>query len=161
MVSPDARRCAAQMLEGMPPVMWFIRRHMRRHRTCGLSVPQFRALVLLDRHPVAGVSLVAEHLGSSRPSASRLITGLVSRQFVTRRECALDRRQVRLELTQRGRTVLARARAATQERMAQELSGLDQSQRATVIGAMRILHGVFAGGHPVGDEDGDIRGGGS
>src|SRR5689334_5564645 len=77
-----ALACAGAMLDGMPPVMWFIRRHMRRHRTCGLSVPQFRALVLLDRHPTASLSLVAEHLGSSQPSASRLITKLVERGFV-------------------------------------------------------------------------------
>ena len=87
----SATQCAAAMLEGLPPVMWFIRCRMRKHRTRGLSVPQFRALVLLDRYPTASLSLVAEHLGSSQPSASRLISGLVSRGFVTRRECADDR----------------------------------------------------------------------
>src|SRR5437016_14469786 len=108
---PDgARRCAKAMLDGLPPVMWFIRREMRRHRTCGLTVPQFRALALVDRYPTASLSLVAEHLGSSQPSASRLITGLVSRGLVTRRECPEDRRQVKLLLTRSGKSVLARAR---------------------------------------------------
>ena len=41
--------------------------------TCGLSVPQFRALALLSRNPTASLSMVAEHLGSSQPGASRLI----------------------------------------------------------------------------------------
>src|SRR5436190_24215904 len=93
--------CARAVLDGMPPVMWFIRRQMRRHRTAGLSVPQFRALALLDRFPTASLSLLAEHLGSSQPSASRLVTGLVSRGFVTRKECVDDRRQVALPLTTR------------------------------------------------------------
>jgi DNA-binding MarR family transcriptional regulator len=139
----DAGACARAMLDGMPPVMWFIRRQMRRHRTGGLSVPQFRALCLLDRFPTAGVSLVAEHLGSSTPSASRLITGLVSRGFVTRKTCRDDRRQVALVLTPRGRTVLAMAQQATQERLAEEIQHLPPAQRATVAAAMWTLQDVF------------------
>src|SRR3954447_10301930 len=61
--------CARTMLDGLPLVMWFIRQHMRRHRTRGLSVPQFRALVLIDRFPEASLSAIAEHLGSTLPSA--------------------------------------------------------------------------------------------
>src|SRR5881394_602656 len=93
-IDTQALTVAADTLDGMPPVMWFIRCHMRRHRTAGISVPQFRALALLDRYPTASLSLVAEHLGSSQPSASRLITGLVIRGFVTRKQCDQDRRQV-------------------------------------------------------------------
>src|SRR5205814_5516003 len=137
-------RCARAMLEGMPAVMWFIRRQMRRHRTAGLSVPQFRALALVDRYPTASLSLVAEHLGSSQPSASRLVTGLVSRGLVTRRECAEDRRQVKLLLTRSGKSVLARAREATQDRVAREIAALPESKRQTVTAAMSVLHAVFA-----------------
>src|SRR3954470_22241366 len=89
----DAAYCARAMLDGLPLVMWFIRREMRHHRTGGLSVPQFRALCLLDRYPTISLSNVAEHLGSSQPSASRLITGLVSRRLVKREESSDDRRQ--------------------------------------------------------------------
>src|SRR3954469_12118259 len=118
-MSAAASQCARTMLDGMPAVMWFIRREMRRQRTCGLSVPQFRALCLLDRYPTASLSLVAEHLGSAQPSASRLITGLVTRGFVERKESDQDRRQVELLLTSRGKTVLEKAREATRERVAQ------------------------------------------
>src|SRR5439155_16430756 len=113
-----ADACARAMLDGMPPVMWFIRCHMRKHRTGGLSVPQFRALCLIDRYPTAGVSLVAEHLGCTQPSASRLVTGLVDRGLLTRRESRDDRRQVELALTNRGRSILGMARDATQAHIA-------------------------------------------
>src|SRR6186997_2824996 len=103
----DPAECARAMLDGLPTVMWFIRRQMRKHRSHGLSVPQFRALCHIDRFPTASLSIVAEHLGSSTPSASRLISGLVSRGFVKRNECADDRRQIALMLTPRGRTALA------------------------------------------------------
>src|SRR5215468_9010750 len=97
--STQADQCAGAILDGLPPVMWFIRRHMRQMRTSGLSVPQFRALCLLARFPTASLTHVAEHLGSSQPSASRLISGLVTRGLVKRNECADDRRQLTLVLT--------------------------------------------------------------
>lgn len=132
------------MLEGLPPVMWFIRRNMRRHRTAGISVPQFRALCLLDSHPTASLSLVAEHLGSSTPSASRLISGLVARGLVTRNECAEDRRQLKLLLTPRGRSVLAKAREATAEHIAREIESLTPQQRQDIYDAMQVMHEIFA-----------------
>ena len=130
------------MLEGLPPVMWFIRRNMRRHRTAGISVPQFRALCLLDSHPTASLSLVAEHLGSSTPSASRLISGLVARALVTRKESAEDRRQ--LLLTPRGRSVLAKAREATAEHIAREIESLTPQQRQDIYDAMQVMQAIFA-----------------
>ena len=141
--SASALRCASAMLDGLPPVMWFIRCRMRKHRTRGLSVPQFRALVLIDRYPTASLSLVAEHLGSSQPSASRLISGLVSRGFVTRNECAEDRRQIKLILTPRGKSVLRDAQQATRASVAAELEELTAQQRATIESAMKVLRDVF------------------
>ena len=131
------------MLDGLPPVMWFIRCQMRKHRTRGLSVPQFRALALVDRHPTASLSLVAEHLGSSQPSASRLISGLVSRGFITRTESPEDRRQINLILTPRGKTVLRDAQQATRESVAAEIEKLSGAERATIESAMKTLREVF------------------
>src|SRR6476661_7084211 len=130
--SPAARRCANAVLDGLPPVMWFIRCQMRQQRTGELTVPQFRALALIDRYPTASLSLVAEHLGSSQPSASRLIDGLVIRGFVTRRQCDQDRRQVRLVLTARGKVILDKARDAARDNVARELAGMSEADRETV-----------------------------
>jgi DNA-binding MarR family transcriptional regulator len=132
------------MLDGLPPVMWFIRRNMREHRIGGLSVPQFRALCLLARFPTASLSHVAEHLGSSQPSASRLISGLVTRGLVKRNECAGDRRQVTLVLTARGKDVQAKSHRATQQRLAEAIAHLPEETQRAVIAAMEILLDVFA-----------------
>jgi DNA-binding MarR family transcriptional regulator len=142
--STSADQCARAMLDGLPPVMWFIRRYMRQQRTSGLSVPQFRALCLLARFPTASLSHVAEHLGSSQPSASRLITGLVARGLVTRKESPDDRRQVTLMLTAKGKSVQAISHRATQERLAEEIAHLPEAKRQTVIAAMEVLLDVFA-----------------
>src|SRR4051812_39339771 len=107
--STSADSCARAMLDGLPPVMWFIRRNMRQLRIGGVSVPQYRALCLLARFPSASLSHLAEHLGSSQPSASRLISGLVTRGLVEREECSDDRRQVTLVLTAKGKSVQASA----------------------------------------------------
>jgi DNA-binding MarR family transcriptional regulator len=131
------------MLDGLPPVMWFIRRNMRQQRIGGLSVPQFRALCLLARFPTASLSHVAEHLGSSQPSASRLISGLVTRGLVMRKECTDDRRQVTLVLTAKGKNVQATSHRATQERLAEEIAHLPEDKRRTVVAAMEILLDVF------------------
>jgi len=142
--SGDPADCARAMLRGMPPVMWFIRRHMRRHRTSGLSIPQFRSLLVLEQYPTASLSHVAEHLGVSQPSASRLITGLVTKGFVTRKECIEDRRQIALLLTTRGKAALAAAQEATQKRLAEEIAHLPPAERKTVAEAMNLLHDVFS-----------------
>ena len=135
--------CARAVLDGMPPVMWFIRKQMRKHRTGGLSVPQFRALCFLSRFPTASVSLVADHLGSSTPSASRLITGLVSRGLVARKACRDDRRQVTLGLTPRGKLVAAESQQVTQDRLAEQMEQLSPEQRAAIASAMAVLGEVF------------------
>ena len=131
------------MLDGLPPVMWFIRRNMRQQRIGGLSVPQFRALCLLARFPAASLSDLSEHLGSSQPSASRLISGLVTRGLVKRNECADDRRQVTLVLTPRGKEVQSKSHRATQQRLAEEIAHLPEDKRRAIVSAMEILLDVF------------------
>jgi DNA-binding MarR family transcriptional regulator len=152
------------MLDGLPQVMWFIRRHMRRHRTRGLSVPQFRALVLMDRFPEASLSAIAEHLGSTLPSASRLVTGLVGKGLVVRESSAADRRRVSLLLTPRGQSVLAAAQSETQEAVATRVAGLTDAERATITRAMGLLQDVFANvrgpvraEEPVGTDEPDVE----
>src|SRR4051794_5418370 len=87
------RRCAAEILECVPPVVWFLRRTMRSNRG-NLSLVQLRSLLLIDRQPSANLTNVADHLGSSLPTTSRIISGLVDRGFLTRQGAASDRRQL-------------------------------------------------------------------
>src|SRR3954451_19931282 len=155
--SPDD--CARAMLDGMPQVMWFIRRQMRQHRTRGMSVPQFRTLVMLDRYPTASLSAVAENLGASLPTASRMVSGLVSKGFVARRAHPTDRRQASLVMTAKGRSALNTARQATQDGVAREIARLSDAERATITRAMGLLTEAFAGTPMPGAENGGGGGG--
>jgi DNA-binding MarR family transcriptional regulator len=104
---------------------------------------QFRSLVRVNRPPSASLSAVAEHLGASLPTTSRIVAGLVDKGLMARSGCRWDRRQVSLQLTPRGREVLQTARKATQHHMETELEKLATPQRAVLIKATKILKALF------------------
>jgi DNA-binding MarR family transcriptional regulator len=119
-----------------------------------MSVPQFRTLVLLDRYPTASLSAVAENLGSTLPTASRMVSGLVAKGFVARRVHPTDRRQASLVLTAKGRAALITARRATQDGVAREIARLTEAQRQTIGQAMALLRDAFVGTPLPGADDG-------
>jgi MarR family transcriptional regulator for hemolysin len=141
--SPDA--CAQAILEVVPAVMRTIRAELRRHRTADLSVPQFRTLAFIDRKADASLSDVAEHIGLTLPSMSKIVAGLVTRKLVTRQTSPADRRRMILALTTRGQTALQTSREATRACLADDLTALTDRQRETIVQAMEILRPVFSG----------------
>ena len=91
----------------------------------GSSFSQVKMLFLLEDGGEHSVSEIAGHLGLSLPAASRAVDGLIQRDFVTRRECAADRRSRLVALAPRGREIvdrLTRARMAALETFAAELT---------------------------------------
>jgi DNA-binding MarR family transcriptional regulator len=139
--SPD--ECARELLAAIPAVMRFIRYQMRQHRQSKLTVPQFRTLVFLSHHPDTPLSALAEHLGLSRPAASRMVDLLVKRGLMNRQIPLTDRRQVALSLTRRGKEAFRAAHEATQVAMAGDLKKLSAPDLTRVREAMRILNRVF------------------
>src|SRR5208337_436183 len=136
--------CAREVLDVVPSVMRFIRTEMRSHRALGLSVPQFRSLVYIER--TAGTSLngVAAQLGLTPPSVSKLIDGLSTRGFVKRRESPGDRRRVTIEITEEGAQALARARSAALKSLSGLLASMTESELSTVSRAMSDMRRIFA-----------------
>lgn len=138
--------CAQELLEALPPVMRFLRRHMRCRKNRVLSMPQFRTLALLGSAPSANLSAVADYLLTSLPTASRVVSGLVARGFVVRHECPTDRRQIELALTAKGLQTLRSSQADAKEHLSRELASLDGNELRTISRAMGLLHTVFAPG---------------
>lgn len=141
--------CAQSVLEVVPLIMRTIRAEMRRHRGFDLSVPQFRTLVFLNHYQGSSLSDVAEFVGLTLPSMSKLIDGLVMRQLVKREILPSDRRCVTLALTPLGQATLQTAREATQAYLAQRLAQLSTQERATVEQAMQILRPLFNPIYPI------------
>jgi DNA-binding MarR family transcriptional regulator len=141
--SPMVETCAAAVMDTVPLVMRIIRAEMRSHRTPDLSVPQFRALLYVNRHAGASLSDVAEHLGLTLPSVSKLVDKLVARRLITRESAPEDRRRMILTLTPDGQAALQAAAQATQTRLANLLSTLSPDELTTIVEAMTMLHRVF------------------
>ena len=138
-----ATDCARQVLDVVPLVVRSIRSEMRRHRGADLSVPQLRALAFLSREAGASLSQVATHVGTTLPSMSKMVDGLVARGLVRRETSAQDRRRVTLTLSARGQDTLRASRARTQARFAEILAGLSVRDRAGVGRSMEALRRVF------------------
>ncbi len=136
--------CARQLLDTVPPIMRSIRAEMRNHRGHDLSVPQFRTLTFVNRNPETSLSELADHLGLTLPSVSKLVDGLVSQKLVTRRESTADRRRMTLSLTKSGTDILRAASQATQDELKDVLRELSSDELSTIVRAMNLLHPLFA-----------------
>lgn len=139
--TPDT--CAQAMLEIVPSIMRNIRAEMRRHRTADLSVPQFRTLAYIDHNADVSLSDVAEHIGLTLPSMSKIVDGLVARKLVTRQTHPADRRRLVLTLTRSGQTALEASRKATRACLAEDLSTLSDAERANIVRALEALRPLF------------------
>ena len=135
--------CAQDILEIVPQIMQFIRVEMRSQRTPDLTVPQFRTLAFINRNPGASLSEVAEHIGITLPSASKLADGLVGRALITRQEASEDRRRITLEITPEGKALLNAAFQGEQASLAKGLQVLAPEELAVVRRAMQVLYPIY------------------
>lgn len=135
--------CARELMEATPQLMQFLREEMRAGRNPDLTVPQFRCLVWLSRHPGCGLGEAAEGVGLSDPSMSKLVDGLVRRGLATRAPGQEDRRRVALDLTAAGAGLLAECRAGAAQAFARRLAGLPAAELAQVAATLRTLRALF------------------
>ena len=135
---------AQKVLEAVPMVMRTIRAQLRSHRRADISVPQFRAMGYIDQNEGASLSDLANFIGLTLPSMSKLIDGLVARRLVTRIADPVDRRRVCLSLTPIGREELRAAHRFTEKYLSDRLAGLSEEELRTVSQAMQTLKGVFS-----------------
>jgi DNA-binding MarR family transcriptional regulator len=135
--------CSARLLEVVLPIMRRIRSELRSNTMKGLTVPQFRTLNFLRRHPDASLSQVSDHLGLTPPTVSKMIQKLVEEGIILR-DTAQDRRQVRLSLSAEGVSALKRAMDETRKQLAENLRTLSQDELITISSALELLEQVFS-----------------
>ena len=135
--------CARELLDVMPLVMQDLRRTMRSQSAPDLRVPELRSLAFLRHNPGSNLTDLAEYIGVSLPSMSKLVDTLTYRGFIERTPDAQDRRRVRLGLTEAGFAILAKAREAVKASFAAKLAGLGPQDVELVTGSMRLLHTLF------------------
>ena len=139
---PD--QCARELMETVPQIMQAIRVEMRLERGTNLSIPQFRALRFVQTNPNTSLTSLAEHLGLTLPSVSKLVDGLVKQELVERSESSADRRRMTLTLTPSGESIVNQSRASAQASLAKTLKALSESDIETIAFAMQVLRPLFA-----------------
>jgi DNA-binding MarR family transcriptional regulator len=135
--------CARELMDTAPPILQSIRVEMRRGHGADISIPQFRTLTFIQCNADSSLSNLADHLGLTLPSVSKLVDGLVKQELVIRQESASDRRCLALVLTPAGESIVNSARASAQANLAKILGCLSDDQLGTIHQAMELLYPLF------------------
>ena len=141
----DADTCAREMVEVFPLASRWIRAEIRR-RQPSWSLPQLQALGFLRDHPGASLSELAAQLGVGLPTASTLISRLVSADHVDRRDDPTERRRTLLRLTPQGEAELESALADSQAELAERLRSLPARDLARLCQALPVVRQLFSDG---------------
>jgi MarR family transcriptional regulator for hemolysin len=140
-VSPE--ECVHEVLEVIPMVMRSLRAEFRSHRGSDLSIPQYRTLMYLRRTPGKSLADLADHLGITPPSTSKLVDGLVKRGLVSRKDFPGDRRKIVLSLTPAGTELAEASLRLTQAAYLKRFAALPKETLATIKQAMAALRPIF------------------
>jgi homoprotocatechuate degradation regulator HpaR len=87
--------------------------HLREH---GLSAQQWRVIRVLEQHKELELSELAEHCYILKPSLTRIVQNLESRELIQRKESLLDRRRSNVSLSDSGLALFKQIAPASAER---------------------------------------------
>lgn len=104
-----------------------------------VTLTQFRSLVVLASRGPQGIASLAEALGVTPPTASRLCDRLVRKGLVRRRTDRNDRRQVRVGLTEAGRRLVDVVTARRRREIAELLRNVPEDARRSVVAGLQLL----------------------
>ncbi|MFH8775086.1 MarR family winged helix-turn-helix transcriptional regulator [Streptomyces sp. NPDC017958] len=104
-----------------------------RASTAPASPSQMRVLLMLEHQDGINLRTLADSLASTPPSTSRLCDRLVAAGFVERVVSPADRREVRLHLSNRGRTFLNGLRARREQELQAVLELMPAAKRTALL----------------------------
>ena len=121
----------------------FMRRSMSKFRQYmianGLSMTQMTSMFLILHSGSCSISDLATQLDISNAAASQLIERLVQQDLLTRTEDPSDRRNKLLELTEKGKTTVAKSMQARQLWLQELVAILGDTEKKDIISAFEIL----------------------
>ena len=104
-----------------------------------VTLTQYRSLVILASRGPQSLAALAEAVAVTPPTASRLCERLVRKGLVHRRSDRSDRRQVRIALTEAGRSLVDVVTARRREVIADLLASIPAADQRSVVAALRQL----------------------
>lgn len=115
-------------------------------RAAGITGPQARLLLLLDRMPGENQGFYAEQLEVEPITLCRMVDRLEEAELVERRRDPGDRRAWRLHLTDKSRRMVAQIRHEADALVDTMLAGVPESDRAEFQRLLKIV-GTNLGAH--------------
>ena len=113
----------------------------------GVTVTQFRTLVVLGAHGATRLSRLAERLGVNASTALRTVDRLVAGGFAQRGENAQDRREVVIEATASGKRLVDEVTARRRAAIESIVVAMPPGQRRHLVEA--LLSFAAAAGEPL------------
>ena len=104
-----------------------------------VTLPQFRALVLLEARGAMRVAELAAELGVAPSTASRMCDRLVAKKMIRRALDRTDRRRMRLTLHAAGRELIATSTKRRKEQIARLLETIPAGERKRLAQALGVL----------------------
>lgn len=104
-----------------------------------VTLPQFRALVLLDGHGAMTVAELAEQLGVVPSTASRMCDRLVAKKLVRRGLDRSNRRRVRLTLSDAGRELIGTSTKRRKQQITRLLKTIPVKEQDRLAAALQLL----------------------
>jgi DNA-binding MarR family transcriptional regulator len=101
-----------------------------------LTMPQLRCLQAITADGTALTTQLARQMNVAVPTMTSMIDGLTERGLVGRHPDPVDRRQVRIVMTDEGRTVLTRYQGIVHARLRTLLAHLTTTQKKRLLAAM-------------------------
>jgi DNA-binding MarR family transcriptional regulator len=112
-----------------------------------VSLQQYRALVVLASRGPQRPGDLAEALGVDPSTTTRLCDRLVEKRLISRRRQPGDRREVRVDLNDRGRTLVGEVTESRRLEIQRILAAVPDPDRAALVSAFRTF-GQAAGEVP-------------
>ena len=104
-----------------------------------VTLPQYRTLVVLAYDGSARLADLAAHLSVSPSTATRMCDRLVRKGLVTRTRDDVDRREVKLDLTEAGRNLVHQVMERRREDVQTFLSDIPAGSRRALVTSLQIL----------------------
>ena len=104
-----------------------------------ITLPQYRALVVLSARGPRRVADLADALGVMPSTATRMCDRLVAKQLLRRTRSPQDRRSVRVAVTPEGRRMVDQVSEARRRELQRVLSQLPPEGRPALVDALRAF----------------------
>jgi DNA-binding MarR family transcriptional regulator len=121
-------------------------RRLRQEAGSDIGPTLTAALATVERHGPLTPSQLAARERIQRPTATRLVGGLVDRGLITRTAAPEDGRSALLEVTPDGAALLAATRTRKEAFLARRLEALDPDDRALLARAAELLERLLEDG---------------